>query len=849
MPSRHKQLTYNLAFHDSAPVSTVRFCLNCKPDLIIFTMKYRHRNSGRLMELHATSGSLRSTALEAALEGGMEEAVKQLEQGASLHKVRGVNKVYPRKFKVDVENMRLLAESRKWWSPSGSAGDGSMETAVSLVDVAEVREGWKTDTFNKVSDHYEKSKKQGESAMPPLDENRCFSIVHGTGGRETLDLMADSEAERKLWTGGLTHLVETFRSLHQDRQYDMWLKSKFEAADKDNNGALNLEEVVKLLEQLNLKMNKLSIRKLFNEANTNNSMRDGQQVLDAQEFVSFYHSLLKMPMVEKLFEQYGDRKSGTMSTEQLRRLCSAEQGLDLSEEEAVRLLQDSELSNAKNRNFLTLDGFYHLLLSDAFNIYNHEHQSNVHQSMDEPLSHYFISSSHNTYLTGHQLAGESSVEGYISALKKGCRVVELDVWDGDDGQPIIYHGHTLTTKITLADVLKDAIKRYAFYASPYPVILSVENHLSIPQQKVMVKLFKEILGDSLLTAPAAENLGELPSPNDLKNKIIIKAKKPQGTEIEDDDEPDDEQQDAIDYIDAEDGAGISKAVNYLKTTVCSLTGAPGETVEPKHHKPMAPELAQVVNVCEGKKFASFAASFLNDKCVHFPSLRENKAKDLMESAPADFIKFTQRQIAKIYPHGTRTSSSNLKTYPFWSVGAQVVTLNMQTEDKPTFYNEALFRCNGNCGYVLKPPILRGLQLYDPNNPGPGTSKVLRVTVLSGQHLPASEKKGDIVDPYVQLKARGHPCDKQKTRTRVVKNNGFNPVWNQELTLRLKVAPVALVYFSVRDDSSMSWDAVLALACIPFSSLQTGYRHVHLTDITGKSLAPSALFVKVAISDS
>ena len=36
----------------------------------------------------------------------------------------------------------------------------------------------------------------------------------------------------------------------------------------------------------------------------------------------------------------------------------------------------------------------------------------------------------------------------------------VDVWDGEDGNPIIYHGHTLTSKITLADVLNDAIKRW-----------------------------------------------------------------------------------------------------------------------------------------------------------------------------------------------------------------------------------------------------------------------------------------------------------------------------------------------------------------------------------------------------
>lgn len=71
----------------------------------------------------------------------------------------------------------------------------------------------------------------------------------------------------------------------------------------------------------------------------------------------------------------------------------------------------------------------------------------VYQDMTQPMSHYFIASSHNTCLLEGQLTvifnlnstwkltkfqGESSVQAYVNAFRQGCRCVELDCWDGTD---------------------------------------------------------------------------------------------------------------------------------------------------------------------------------------------------------------------------------------------------------------------------------------------------------------------------------------------------------------------------------------------------------------------------------
>ncbi|CAN8104514.1 unnamed protein product [Discula destructiva] len=52
------------------------------------------------------------------------------------------------------------------------------------------------------------------------------------------------------------------------------------------------------------------------------------------------------------------------------------------------------------------------------------------KDLDMPISSYFISSSHNTYIgDGNQFSGEADEEQYKKVLESGCRCVEIDVWD------------------------------------------------------------------------------------------------------------------------------------------------------------------------------------------------------------------------------------------------------------------------------------------------------------------------------------------------------------------------------------------------------------------------------------
>ncbi|GAA5958381.1 hypothetical protein JCM8115_002449 [Rhodotorula mucilaginosa] len=443
---------------------------------------------------------------------------------------------------------------------------------------------------------------------------------------------------------------------------------------------------------------------------------------------------------------------------------------------------------------MLLDGFVSFLLSSD----NAAIKDEAEQDMQRPLSEYFISSSHNTYLIGSQFQGQSSVEGYIRALQQGCRSVEVDVWDGDNGEPAVTHGHTLTSKIPVRTVLQ-AIAQYAFLASPYPVILSVEVHCELQQQEKLVSILHETLGDRLVSKrldemEADDELDKLPSPAQLKGRFLLKAKNkflatgegslPITVSASDDSssEPSSYSSSDGDFkstrfyrairqlrgSDASDRPSITRNSSSSRSSIQQIPAAslaappnllgsqlsasppllspafanPSMTAPPAtspriKDMPMSQELAKLLVYTVGVKGRGF-----NKKesypATHVVSLSEsNLSKMLRDDATRqDFVSHNRTHLVRAYPRGRRLTSTNFVPHHMWSAGIQLVALNWQTFDIGMELNAAMFARAGRCGYVLKPEYLRkkGAE-KDKVAALRSTRYRLELEIISAQQLP------------------------------------------------------------------------------------------------------------------
>ncbi|KFW84091.1 1-phosphatidylinositol 4,5-bisphosphate phosphodiesterase zeta-1, partial [Manacus vitellinus] len=627
-------------------------------------------------------------------------------------------------------------------------------------------------------------------------------------------------------------------------------------------GNIDLEGCMRLLEKMQIPFDEAHVTHIFKKTVDKHS----GHIISMEDFKAIYRAIVHRSEFQELFRAYSPDGKILPDSQLIKFLVKEQFYTEATETTAFELISKYEpIDEVRKKKQMSFEGFVRYMNSDECSIFKSQHKT-IYQDMNQPLCDYFISSSHNTYLIADQLMGPSHLWGYTSALLKGCRCLEIDCWDGSNNEPVVYHGHTLTSKIPFRSVIH-VIDKYAFMSSAYPLVLSLENHCSPKQQEVMADCLKSILGDKLLSSPLGgeTEMTRLPSPEALKFKVLIKNKKvgtieegmlrtgdETGAEVTDTgaetvvetgaETEDISESELLSDEETDDTTPIYRSKSPSKRKGDRRTSSPPPSKKSKVKKPkIAIALSDLVVYTKSSKFVSFEHSLENQKCYENNSIGEAKARKFVKHSAKEFISHTTRFITRIYPKGSRMTSSNYNPQEFWNVGCQMDTRGFLLPGVLFCYVSYIFSPTGinfilcYINFSFSPHILAIFHPYT----------TLIFQLISGHQLPPSSlSKTNKADPLVQIEIYGVPEDQAKKKSSVVKSNALCPKWNETFSFNIQVPELAMIRFCVEDEVSLVNNEFLGQYTLPVLSLNTGYRNIPLLTREGIKIESASLFAHI-----
>jgi hypothetical protein len=249
-----------------------------------------------------------------------------------------------------------------------------------------------------------------------------------------------------------------------------------------------------------------------------------------------------------------------------------------------------------------------------------------------------------------------------------------------------------------------------------------------------------------------------------------------------------------------------------------------------------------------------------DKSLSFPSayvhsFAQNVLLNMVEENHTQHLNtvhaFTRKHLCRVFPSWFVLQSKNFTNYDpvlAWTMGCQIVSMNLQSTDESLLVADGRFRQNGSCGYVIKPP-----HMLDSSSKKE-ESQHWKFNVLSGFKLlkPSGGRKVSVVSPFVRLSLYEGSSKAKRImyNTKRVKQNGLNPIWKEDEVFEFTITnpSVAMLVLSVWDKTDDGKEHFIAAASLPVSCIREGYRSVALFDAKHTRSGPyafSSLLIKAA----